>query len=80
LIEELLAEHERLRGWAGRLDEEAHLAKVLFEAADLLESHIRREERELFPLFEARAEPGGAASVGAAIKEVIQHEHEHKHE
>jgi hemerythrin-like domain-containing protein len=80
LIGELLSEHERLRGWAGRLDEEKHLAKTLFEAADLLESHIRREERELFPLFEARSEPSGAASVGAAIKKVVQPEHEHKHE
>ena len=76
LIGELLLEHRRFREWVGRLDDEKHLAKVLFEAADLLERHIRREERELFPLFEARAAPGDAESVGKKIRQMIQHEHE----
>jgi hemerythrin-like domain-containing protein len=74
LIEELLAEHERLRGWLGRLEEEKHPAKILFEAADLLERHIRREERELFPLFEARAAPSDAERIGKEIGEIIKHE------
>ena len=76
LIGELLSEHGQLREWVGRLDDEKHLAKVLFEAADLLERHIRREERELFPLFEARAAPGDAESVGKKIRKMIEHEHE----
>jgi len=75
LIGELLAEHEQLRGWVGRLEEEKHLAKVLFEAADLLERHIRREERELFPLFETRAPASGAEDVGREIAKMIKHEH-----
>lgn len=75
LIGELLAEHEQLRGWVGRLEDEKHLAKTLFEAADLLERHIRREERELFPLFEAHADSGGAESVGEEIAKMIKHEH-----
>jgi hemerythrin-like domain-containing protein len=75
LIRELLAEHEQLRGWVGRLEEEKHLAKILFEAADLLERHIRREERELFPLFEANAASAGVESVGKEIAKMIKHEH-----
>jgi hemerythrin-like domain-containing protein len=76
LIGELLSEHEQLRDWLDRLEDEQHLAKVLFEAADLLERHIRREERELFPLFEARAAPGDAELVGKKIRKMIKHEHE----
>ncbi|MGH7769271.1 MAG: hemerythrin domain-containing protein [Candidatus Binatia bacterium] len=75
LIAELLAEHEQLRGWLARLEEEKHLAKILFEAADLLERHIRREERELFPLFEAHAASGGVESVGEEIAKMMKHEH-----
>ncbi|HEY3302095.1 MAG TPA: hemerythrin domain-containing protein [Candidatus Binatia bacterium] len=75
LISELLGEHEQLRGWVGLLDDEKHLAKTLFEAADLLERHIRREERELFPLFEAHAAPAGAESIGREIAKMIKHEH-----
>jgi hemerythrin-like domain-containing protein len=78
LIEALLAEHEQLRGWLGRLEDENRLAKVLFEAADLLERHIRREERELFPLFEARAVSEEAEIVGKKIHQMIKHEHEHE--
>jgi hemerythrin-like domain-containing protein len=76
LIGELLSEHAQLRDWLARLEDEKHLAKVLFEAADLLERHIRREERELFPLFEARAAPGDAELVGNKIRKMIKHEHE----
>jgi hemerythrin-like domain-containing protein len=75
LIGELLAEHEQLRDWVRRLEEEQHLAKTLFEAADLLERHIRREERELFPLFEAHAPSDSAESVGQEIAKMIKHEH-----
>jgi len=75
LIQELLAEHEQLRGWVGLLEDEKHPAKLLFEAADLLERHIRREERELFPLFEAHAASSGAESVGKEIAKMIKHEH-----
>jgi hemerythrin-like domain-containing protein len=76
LIGELLSEHAQLRDWLARLEDEKHLAKVLFEAADLLERHIRREERELFPLFEARAAPADADLVGKKIRKMIEHEHE----
>ena len=32
------------------------LAKLIFDLGDLLERHIRKEERELFPLFEQHVE------------------------
>lgn len=56
LLEQVLGEHERLRRLASALREEAASGDVSGETmlltADLLESHVRREERELFPLIE----------------------------
>ena len=52
LTAELLVEHVRLHGLVARL--EAGDTEAAGEAADLLERHVRREERELFPVLEAR--------------------------
>src|ERR1044071_4045221 len=54
LIQDLVAEHERIRTAERGLQSETGLAKLLFDAGDLLERHIRKEERELFPLVEKR--------------------------
>lgn len=56
LLEQVLGEHEELRGFAAALREEAGVGEASGETmarlADLLDSHVRREERELFPLIE----------------------------
>jgi iron-sulfur cluster repair protein YtfE (RIC family) len=73
LIDELLSEHRNLERLAALLGEGqlAGLADNLGEFADLLESHIRKEERELFPLYEMKMSVEGAAEVGRAIKDII---------
>jgi len=43
----------------------------VFDVGDLLERHIRKEERELFPLFEAHVDAARAASVGAELKQIL---------
>ena len=73
LIDELLRDHQRLRELLNRLAEETVMAKTLFDAGDLLERHIRREERELFPLFEKRADAALAAEVETKLG-AIYHE------
>lgn len=51
LIVRALLEHQRLHALAGRLEgEEAGI--VMTELAELLEAHVRHEERELFPLIQ----------------------------
>jgi hemerythrin-like domain-containing protein len=67
LIDDLLADHSRLRALLPRLEDESALAKVLFDAGDLLERHIRREERELFPMFEKHADAGLASKVESQL-------------
>jgi hemerythrin-like domain-containing protein len=73
LLKALLSEHRELERLAGRLSEPevAGLAVALGEFADLLERHIRKEERELFPLYEEQAGAELAAEVGRAVKSGI---------
>lgn len=67
LIEALLEEHRQICIGVGRLAEKTIRSKVFFDLGDLLERHIRREERELFPLFEKVA-----AAEAEKIKEEIE--------
>lgn len=55
LVAELVRDHETLRSATAELKSTRRLGKVIFDLGDLLERHIRREERELFPLFEQHA-------------------------
>ena len=73
LLSELLTEHRKLEALAERLrgTEAAKLVDALGEFADLLEAHIRKEERELFPLYERQMNPEGAAEVGREVKYII---------
>jgi Uncharacterized conserved protein len=71
LVSELLSEHRMLEALGKRLCGTAggQLAQALGEFADLLETHIRKEERELFPLYELRV---SAISKHAFAVEVIR--------
>ena len=57
-----------------QLEGETGLAKLIFDLGDLLERHIRKEERELFPLFEQHVEGGSAANAGEEIKRILASE------
>jgi iron-sulfur cluster repair protein YtfE (RIC family) len=73
LLAELIAQHreiERLVGQLGGTDVSI-LREALVEFANLLESHIRKEERELFPLYEKEAEAEAAEEIGQAIREIV---------
>lgn len=71
LLDELTREHVALRQGATQLEAGIGLAKLVFDLGDLLERHIRKEERELFPLFEKYAESLNAEAVGAALKDIL---------
>lgn len=72
LLDELTHEHAALRQGATQLEAGIGLAKLVFDLGDLLERHIRKEERELFPLFEKHAESLNAEAVGAALKDILE--------
>ena len=73
LLSELLSEHRKLEQLADRLGGTSvvELTRALGEFADLLEAHIRKEERELFPLYEKEVPGEVAAEVGRAVKTII---------
>jgi mannose-6-phosphate isomerase-like protein (cupin superfamily) len=52
LVVQALLDHQRLHALAARLGSPDDLRTTMVELADLLEAHVRREERELFPLIE----------------------------
>jgi|GEM_PF-199580 len=71
MIEELTKDHERMRSAMAELEKGTGLGKLIFDVGDLLERHIRREERELFPLFEEQIGAEEAAAVGEKIKQIL---------
>ena len=68
VVEELLTEHSKIRRLSDQLQVEVpSLAATLKEFADTLEAHIRKEERELFPIYEEHASPETISLVGPGI-------------
>ena len=71
LIAELLREHERIRKTVTALENEFELSKTLFDLGDLLDRHIRQEERTLFPIFEQVVPTNKAEKAGIDIKNIL---------
>ena len=71
LLDELLGDHEAFRQGAQKLAAGSGLSKLIFDLGDLLERHIRREERELFPLFEQHVESAAAEAAGENISKIL---------
>ena len=68
---DLWHEHELIRRLITRLEQEPESSKTLFDLGDLLERHIRREERELFPLFEQLVPAAEAEHAKDEIERIL---------
>lgn len=76
LIKRLLQEHREIEKLVQELVQSSLLATNLRRLADLLEEHIRQEERLLFPLFQrhvsaeivTKVEQAVAARIGTAMQ------------
>jgi hemerythrin superfamily protein len=74
LLDQLIGEHrqlEALRDQVAAADREPALAPALVAFADLLEAHVRREERELFEDFPVAVAPADAEALASAIRGVL---------
>ena len=71
ILESLLREHIHIRESVARLAEDSNLGKELFDLGDLLERHIRTEERELFPLYESRVTTAEAEKLKPEIERIL---------
>ena len=72
MIDELVKNHEQIRQSIPQLESGTGLAKLIFDLGDLLERHIRKEERELFPLFEAHVDAAKAETIGREMKDILE--------
>lgn len=72
MIDELVRDHAQIRAAIPQFESGIDLAKLIFDLGDLLERHIRKEERELFPLFEQHVEGENAETAGVEIKKILQ--------
>jgi iron-sulfur cluster repair protein YtfE (RIC family) len=71
IIDSLAQDHAQIRRAMPQLEAGTGLAKLIFDLGDLLERHIRKEERELFPLFEQHIRNPEAEAIGAALKKIL---------
>ena len=72
LTAELRSEHALIREKAILGTRGVNLSKSLFDLADLLERHVRREERELFPIFERSVPEIEAERVRKEMEEILR--------
>jgi hemerythrin-like domain-containing protein len=72
MIDELARHHAQMRQAIPQLESRTGLAKLIFDLGDLLERHIRKEERELFPLFEQHVERQKAETAGVEIRKILE--------
>lgn len=70
-IQEMMADHARIRGLVLRLGDQVADERVdpetLGEIGERLEAHIRLEERRVFPLVEASLSEKALGEIGARI-------------
>ena len=76
IIEQLKKDHDQIRAANSQLAADSGLGKILFDLGDILERHIRKEERELFPLLEKRVSVHEAEGVGEGIKKILEAQQE----
>lgn len=72
VVAELREEHAQLRALVEALEQgTGDLAGTLRAFGELLERHIRKEERDLFALFEARVPPADITRAGEAVAAIL---------
>jgi len=72
VVEELSAEHERLREYFGRADQGSMDQGELATFAKLLSGHIRKEERQLFEAMQDHLGPEELKSLGSELARALE--------
>lgn len=68
LADRLAREHLEIRTSVRRIEREGLPLEALHELGELLDRHVRFEERELFPRIEAGLDPDALAALGVEIE------------
>ncbi len=72
LVARLENEHREFRKMVAPAADPGGQRKFLFDFGDLLEQHIRSEERKLFPAFETLVPAADAERAGREIKRLLE--------
>lgn len=72
LVARLQGEHREFHDLVARAGDPRGLRKFLFDFGDLLERHIRSEERGLFPAFEKLVPPEAADRAGRELRRILE--------
>ena len=72
LVEELLSDHEWLRGQFARAITETMTAAEVRVLAERLSAHIRKEERQLFQRLQERMSVEQMTSTGRKLEEALK--------
>lgn len=78
LISELLEEHRYINSLIEKLEHEKDKEEILDKLGYLLESHIRKEERQLFPMVQENILPELLEKIGKEIESNRGSENEKK--
>jgi hemerythrin-like domain-containing protein len=73
-LQRLLDEHRRLERLAGEL---AADVEPLLRFANLLERHIRTEERQIFPVYQTHVPVRRRSAVGAEVRRILNRPDDH---
>lgn len=68
LMNQFTNEHEQIRYLVNQIKQDNTNTKYIKEFADVLNKHIRFEERQLFPLFEKEMGKARLAEIGKFLK------------
>ena len=68
-ISKMLVEHDQIKKLVDKIKINPSNEKLINEFAELLNKHIRFEERELFPLFEQETSKDELTQVGKFLRE-----------
>jgi hypothetical protein len=73
MIQELVRDHDNLRGYFSRATAKSLDADGLLLFAEKMSTHIRKEERELFERCQQLMPPEELSRVGAALEDALKH-------
>jgi iron-sulfur cluster repair protein YtfE (RIC family) len=69
LIDEIISEHKQIENLVTELNKSGNIEKVMDELGQLLEKHIRKEERELFVMIEEVLNEKELETLSTKLKE-----------
>jgi iron-sulfur cluster repair protein YtfE (RIC family) len=69
LIDEIISEHKQIENLVNELNKSDNIEKVMDELGQLLERHIRKEERELFVMIEEALNEKELETLSTKLKE-----------